>query len=132
MADTDDMVHITQCKFKQLVGKYGACIGKSKQRVIGEDGSDPHCPCMENGFMAEAAETGMPVHNLDLFADDDVSEDREEGEDGREGGLAVYHQKWHMVDLEAVGEVAHAGPAFVGVGYDDDLVSAVYELLLGY
>jgi hypothetical protein len=35
-----------------------------------------------------------------------------------------------MVDLEAVGEVAHAGPAFVGVGDDDDLVSAVYKLLL--
>ena len=33
-----------------------------------------------------------------------------------------------MVDLEAVGEIADAGAAFVGVGDDDDFVAAVDEL----
>ena len=33
-----------------------------------------------------------------------------------------------MVDFEAVGEIADAGAAFVGVGDDDDFVAAVDEL----
>ena len=35
-----------------------------------------------------------------------------------------------MVDFEAVGEVAYAGAAFIGMGNDDDLVAAVDEFLL--
>lgn len=33
-----------------------------------------------------------------------------------------------MVDLEAVGEIANASSALVGMGYDDDLVTPVNEL----
>lgn len=36
-----------------------------------------------------------------------------------------------VVDLKAVGEVADAGPARIGVRYDDDLVSSVDEFLGG-
>jgi hypothetical protein len=44
----------------------------------------------------------MPVYDFDLFSYDDVSEYREEGKDGREGGLAVYDEKWDMIDFKAV------------------------------
>lgn len=30
-----------------------------------------------------------------------------------------------MVDFETVGEVTYSGAAFIGVGYDDDFVTAV-------
>ncbi len=55
-------------------------------------------------------------------------EDGEEGEDGGEGGLAVDDEEGDVVDLEAVGEVADAFAIVMGVGDDDDLVAAVYEL----
>lgn len=79
--------------------------------------------------MAETAQTLMPMDNLDPLADDNVSKDGEEGEHRGHRRLAVYHEERHMVDLEAVCEVADAGAAFVGMRDDYDLVAAVYEFL---
>lgn len=78
--------------------------------------------------MAQTTQTPMPVNNLDTLAQTYIPEDREEGEDGREGGGAVDDEEGHVVDLDAVGEVADALAIVVGVGYDDDLVAAVDEL----
>lgn len=97
--------------------------------MVGEDGSEPHGPRMQDGLMAQAAKTSMPMDNLDAFADGDVSEDGKEGEDGWEGRLAVDDEEGDIVDLEAVGQVAYARTASIGVCYDNDLVSTVDEFL---
>lgn len=79
--------------------------------------------------MAEATETGVAMHNLNLLTDDNIAEDRKEGKDSREGGLAVDDEERDMVDLESVGQVADSRPAFVCMGDDYHLVSAINEFL---
>ncbi len=96
--------------------------------MVGEDGAQTHRARMQYSFMAQATETGMAVDNLDLLPYNDVSKDGKEGEDGRERGFAVYDEERNVVDLQAVGKVADAGAAFVGMGDDYDLVAAVDEL----
>lgn len=71
----------------------------------------------------------MAMYDLDVLAYDDVAEYWEEREDCREGGFAVYDEEGNVVDLEAVGQVAYTGTAFVGVCDDDDFVAAVNEFL---
>ena len=78
--------------------------------------------------MAQTAETRMAMHNLYLLPNDDVPKDREEREDGRERGLAVDDEERNVVDLQAIGKVADAGSAFVGMRNDYDFMAAVYEL----
>jgi hypothetical protein len=82
---------------------------------------------MQYGLMAEVTQTGMPVYNLYLFSDDDVSEDWEEGKYGRKGGFAVDDEERDVIDFEAVCEVSYSGPTFVSMGNDDDLMAAVDE-----
>jgi hypothetical protein len=129
MADADGMVDIAQSKLEELVGEDAACVGKAKQTVVRENGPQTHGPGMQYSLIAQTAQTGMSVYDLDALANDDVAEDGEEGEDGRKGGLAVYNEKRYVVDFEAIGEVPHARPASVSVGDDDDFVAAVNEFL---
>lgn len=96
--------------------------------MIREDGSKPHRPCVQDSLVAEATKTGMAMDNLDLLSYNDISEDREEGEDGRERGGTVHDEEGDMIDLEAVGKVADTGSPFVRVRDNDDLVSAINEL----
>lgn len=79
--------------------------------------------------MAEVAQTRVSMYYLDLFPYDDIAKDGEEGKDGGEGCLPVYHKKGDMVDFQAVGKISHTGPAFISMGYDDDFVAAIYEFL---
>jgi hypothetical protein len=72
----------------------------------------------------------MSVYDSNALADDDVSEDREEGEDSREGCLAVYDPERDVVDFETIGQVSHAFSTLVGVRNDDDFVSAIDEFLV--
>jgi hypothetical protein len=46
MANTDDMIHVTQSEFEQLVRKDAGCIRKPEQTVIRKDRSEPHGPSM--------------------------------------------------------------------------------------
>lgn len=78
--------------------------------------------------MAQRAETAMAMDDFNLLADADVAQDGEEGEDGGKGGRAVDDEEWHVVDLEAVVEVANALAVVVVVGDDDDFVASVDEL----
>ena len=125
MTDANDMVHVTQGKLEKLVRKYASRVRKSKETVIREDRSQPHSPRMQYGFVAQATETSMAVYDADVFADDDITKDWKEGEDGREGSFAVYDPERNVVDFQAVGQVANASPASVGVCYDDYFVAAV-------
>ena len=78
--------------------------------------------------MAEAAKTGMAMHYFDSFSYYDVAEDREEGEDGRHGRLAVDDQEWDMVHFEAICEIVNPSTALVRMCDYDDLVAPVNEL----
>lgn len=123
------MIHITQSELEQLVGKDASSVGKSKQGVVRENSPYAHGPGMQGCFPAQTAEGSMAMDDVDLFPDENVTENREEGEDGGEGRRAVDDEEWDVVDLEAIGEVAHTLAVIVGVGYNDDLVAPVYEPL---
>jgi len=68
------------------------------------------------------------MHNLYSFSYDNISEHWEEGENGRKGRFAVNDEKGHMVDFEAVGQIADTRATLIGVCDDDDLVSTINEL----
>lgn len=129
MADTDDMVNIAQDELQEFVRQNARCVRKAKQAVVGKDGPQSHCACMEDSLETEAAETAMAVYDLNLFPYDDIAEDGEEGEDGWEGGFAVNDKEGHVVDLEPVREVSDTGSACVGMGDDYDFVTAINEFL---
>lgn len=78
--------------------------------------------------MAQIAQARMAMHDLDLFSNDDIPKDWEEGEDGGKGSCAVDDEKWDMVDFEAIREISHPRSPIVGVCYDDDFVSSIDKL----
>lgn len=129
MADTYYMVNITQCEFKKFVRKDRSRIGKPKQRVICKHCPQSHSPSMKNSLVTEAAQTSMPVNDMDLLTNDDIPEYGEKGEHRRHGRLAIYNEEWYMVDLEAIGKVSNPGASFVGMSDDDDFVSTINEFL---
>lgn len=122
------MVDITQSELQELVGENAGGVCETEEGVVGEDGAKAHSSCVEDGFMAETTQTGVTVNDLDLLSDDNVAEDREEGEDRGKGALSVDNEKRDMVDLQAVREIAYPCPPFVRVCDDDDLVSAIDQL----
>ena len=128
MADANNMIHIAQSKLQQLIRQNARRIREPKKRMIRKHRPQPHSPSMQNRLMAQTAQTGMPMHNLNLLPQHDIPENRKKGKHGRERGFSVNDKEGHVVDLEAVGEIADAGAAFVGVGDDDDFVAAVDEL----
>ena len=99
--------------------------------MVGKDGSQTHGASMEDGLVAQAAETGMSVDYLYTFANDDIPKNGEKREDGRESRLSVDDEKGNIIDFQAICEVAYTSPAFVGVRYNDDFVSAIYKFLVG-
>ena len=79
--------------------------------------------------MTETTETCMAVNDLYLLADYDIAKDREEGKDGREGGLSVDDKERYVVDFETVGEISNSGTTLVCMSDYDDLVSSIDKLL---
>lgn len=78
--------------------------------------------------MAHATETSMAVYNLDLLPQDDISENRKEGEDSWEGRFSVNDKERYMVNLEAICEIPHTCSAFIGVRNDDYFMATIDEL----
>lgn len=129
MAHADAMIYITERKLEQLVGQDTRRVRKPKQRMIRKRRPEAHGARMQDSLITKTAQASMPVHNLNLLTDANIAKYGKERKDGRKGGLAVDDEKGDVVDLEAVGEVAHALPAVVvGVCDDDDLVPAVDQL----
>lgn len=54
MADANNMVHITQRKFQQLIRKDTCRIRKAEKTMIRKACSKPHCPRVQNSFMTKA------------------------------------------------------------------------------
>jgi len=131
MTDTNDMVNVAQGKLQELVGEDATCVCEAKQTVIREDSPQTHRSRMQYSLIAQTTETGMAMHYLDSFANHDVPEDGEEGEDGRKGCLAVDDEERYVVDLEAIREISYACSASVGMSDDNHLVAAIDEFLDG-
>lgn len=81
MTDANNMVHITQRKFQQLIREDTRRVGKPEKTMIRKAGSQPHGPRVQNSLMAKAAQRSVAVDNFDLLADQDVAEYWEERED---------------------------------------------------
>lgn len=79
--------------------------------------------------MTEIAQTCMPMNNLDLFSNDDVSEYWEEREDRWHCRLSIDDEERDMVDFESIGEVAYSSTTRVCMSDDDDFVTTVDEFL---
>ena len=57
VGDADDMVHISEDDFQELVGDDRAGVGKTKQGVVGEDSMYARSTRMENAFVAQSTES---------------------------------------------------------------------------
>jgi hypothetical protein len=89
MRDANNVIHVTEREFEHLVCEDGASVGKAKEGVICKDGFEAHCFGVEDGFVAEGGEGSVGVDDGDAFADHDVAEDGEEGEDCWEGCFSL-------------------------------------------
>lgn len=52
MANTNNMIDITQTELQQLVGNDTRCIAEAEQAVVGKDGVQRHRSGMEDALMA--------------------------------------------------------------------------------
>lgn len=43
------------------------------------------------------------MHNVDIFSNENVAENRKRGKDGGKGGVSIENEKRHIIDLYAVG-----------------------------
>ena len=129
MADADNMINITKSELQQFVGQYTSSISESKERMVRQHGSQSHRSRMEYCFIAQVAKTRMPVNDLHLFPDDDVSKNGEEGEYRGKGGFAIDDEEWDMIDFDAIGQVSDPCSICVCVCKDDNLVASVYQFL---
>jgi len=71
------------------------------------------------------------VDDLDVLPNDDIAKYGEKGEDSWECGLSIYDEEGDIVNLETIGEVAHAVAGLIRVGYYYYFMAAVPEFLEG-
>lgn len=95
--------------------------------MIREDSPQTHCPCMQDGFVAETTQTAMAMHNLNLFSYNNVAKYWEEGEDGGKSRCTIDDEERNMVDLEPVREVSDSSSSFVCMSDYNDLVPSIDE-----
>ncbi len=96
--------------------------------MIREDRSQPHSPSMQDSLVAQTAQACVPMHNLNLLSENDISEYWEEGKDSRESSFSVDDKERHMVDLETIRKISNTSSPFIRVGDDDDFVATIDEL----
>lgn len=125
------MSHVTQTELQQLVGHDAGRIAEAEETVICEDRVQTHGPRVQQAFVAQIAERGVAVHNLDLLTNENLAQQWKRAEDGRESGRAVNHPMREMVDLDTVRQIAYATAARIVVGMcdDDDIMATVDEFL---
>lgn len=123
------MVNVAQSKFEQFIRKDTGSVREAKERMICKDRPKTHGPSMEDSFMTETTETRVAVYNFDTLANHDVSKDREEGKNRRERSFSIDDQKWDVIHFQSIREVAYSGPSLIGMSYNHNLMTSVYELL---
>lgn len=91
MADTNDMVYITQREFEKLVCQYTSSIREAKQRMIREYSPQTYRAGVQYCLVAETAEAGMTVYNLNLLSDDNIAKNWKEREHRWKRASSVYY-----------------------------------------
>lgn len=71
----------------------------------------------------------MSVDDIDILSNDDIPEYREERKYCWKRRLSIDDEEWDIIDLEAIGEVAHAMAGLVRMCYDYYLVATIPEFL---
>ena len=129
VTDADYVVHVAEGELEELVREDAASVCEPEETVIREDSPQAHGSRMEYCLAAEITQAGVSVDDFYGLSNDNVAEHWEEGEDGGEGGLAVYGPEGNVVDFEAIGEVADSRAALVCVRDDNHLVASINEFL---
>lgn len=109
MRDADDVIDVAQRELEQLVCHDASSVTEAKKRMIGKDRPQTHRTCVQDALMAQITERCMAMHNLNLLANEDLSEQWKGAEDCRESRAAIYHPVWKVVDLDPVREVSNTG-----------------------
>ena len=84
---------------------------------------------MQDSLMTETAKTGMAVYYLNLLPNHYIAKDWEEREDCGKGSLSIDDKEGHMVDFQAICQVADTCSSFVSVCDDDDFVATIDQFL---
>lgn len=132
MRDADDGLDVAEAALEHLVAPDLGHVAEPKKRVVGEDGADAHGAGVHDGLHAERAQRGVRVDDVDRLAHKDRAEVREGGEEVGQGRVDVGRRKrldGDVVDLDAVGEPAHAVARWVRVRDDDDLCEEAHRQL---
>ena len=127
MTDANYMVHITQCKFEQLICQDARSIRETKKRMIRKHRPQPHSSSMQNGFMTKTTQARMTMHDFNLLPDDNVPEDREEGKHGGEGSFSVYYKKGNVINFQTVSEIPNPCASLVCMRDNDHFVTTIDE-----
>lgn len=99
MAHAYNMINIAQRELQQLVRENRSRVCETKQRVVRKHRPQPHRSRVQDSLMAETTQTGVSMHNLNLFPNHNIPEYREEGKHSGHCRLAIYHEERHMVHL---------------------------------
>ena len=70
--------------------------------------------------MAQIAERCMAMHDLCLFADEDLPQQRERAENCRECCASIDNPVWKMIHFDAVRQVSNARSRWVVISMGDD------------
>ena len=73
MRDTDDVPDIAQAELEQLVRQDTRRIAEAEQAMIGKDSMQTHRPSVQEAFMAKITERGVPMDDLDLLSNENLS-----------------------------------------------------------
>lgn len=86
-----------------------------------------HSSGMQDSLVAQTAQTGVPMYDLDLFSYDNVSKNREKRKHSRHRRFPIYNEKRHVVNLESICQISNTLSAFVCMRDDDNFMAPVYE-----
>lgn len=95
----DHVVDVRQHHLQELVGEDGAAVSKPKEGVVSEDGGQAHGAGMQDAFMAQRTECPVAMHQSDAFLHQDLSQDGEGRQQGRQGHLVVEGLHGQVVHL---------------------------------
>ena len=125
--DGDNVVNIGQKELQELVHVEAGEVGEAEERVVRVDALVAHRAPVQQAFLAEVGGRRVAVDDVDALADQDLAEERQEEPDLEEDRVVEQRLHRHVVDLDAVRDVAHPLPVPVPVRHDYHLVPQLHE-----
>ncbi len=78
--------------------------------------------------MTQTAQACVPMNNLNLLSENDISEYWKEGKNSRESSFPVDDKERHMVDLETIRKISNTSSPFIRMSDDDNFMATIDEL----